>query len=145
MLPALARIAVLLVVTAPLFSGCAYNKATATADPSADLGAIKVVHVVKTPDDDHDVNTLIAADLRSRGYSVTTSIDTDRQVDALVTYQDKWIWDITMYMLELTITVRDPKTDYPLASGNSMHTSLTRKSPTEMVAEVIDSILKQGK
>jgi hypothetical protein len=63
----------------------------------------------------------------------------------LVTYQDKWIWDITMYVLELTITVRDPKTDYPLASGNSMHTSLTRKSPTEMVAEVIDSILKQGK
>jgi hypothetical protein len=50
-----------------------------------------------------------------------------------------------MYVLELTITVRDPKTDYPLASGNSMHTSLTRKSPTEMVAEVIDSILKQGK
>jgi hypothetical protein len=66
-------------------------------------------------------------------------------VDALVTYKDKWMWDITMYMLELTITIRDPQNDYPLATGNSFHTSLTRKSPTEMVDEVVENIFKQGK
>jgi len=61
-----------------------------------------------------------------------------------VTYVDKWMWDITMYLLELTITIRDPQTDYPLANGNSYHTSLTRKSPPEMVDEVLGNIFKES-
>ena len=60
--------------------------------------------------------------------------------DAIVTYVDKWRWDITMYLLELTITLRDPKTEMPLAEGNSFHTSLTRMSQTEMVNEVVNHI-----
>jgi hypothetical protein len=50
------------------------------------------------------------------------------------------MWDITMYMIELTIDFRDPKTSFPLATGTSMHTSLTRKSPEEMVEEVLTNI-----
>jgi hypothetical protein len=47
-----------------------------------------------------------------------------------------------MYMLELTVVMRDPATDFPLATGNSLHTSLTRKSPKEMVEEVTTNIYK---
>jgi hypothetical protein len=50
-----------------------------------------------------------------------------------------------MYMLDLTIVVRDPKTDFPFATGNSRHTSLTRKSPQEMVDEVTGNIFKGEK
>lgn len=50
------------------------------------------------------------------------------------------MWDITMYMLELTITLRDPVNNTPLAVGNSLHSSLTRKSPEEMVDEVLTNI-----
>lgn len=39
------------------------------------------------------------------------------------------MWDITLYLLELTVKLRDPSNDFPLAVGNSFHTSLTRKSP----------------
>ena len=53
------------------------------------------------------------------------------------------MWDITMYMLELTVTVRDPNSDFPLASGNSYHTSLSRLTPEEMVDEVISNIFKK--
>jgi hypothetical protein len=45
-----------------------------------------------------------------------------------------------MYMLELTVTIRDPKSDWPMAVGNSLHTSLTRKSQSEMIDEVINTI-----
>jgi hypothetical protein len=61
-----------------------------------------------------------------------------------VDYVEKWMWDITMYMIELTVTIRDPKTDFPLASGNSYHTSLTRLSPQEMANEVVDNIYKDN-
>ena len=61
-----------------------------------------------------------------------------------MTYVDKWMWDITMYLLELTVTIRDPQSDFPLATGNSLHTSLTRLSPPDMVKEVLDNIYKES-
>jgi len=144
----LKKITILLAVLATVVaitSGCAVNRATATVDPSANLGSLKTMHVAKLPKDTHEINVLITDKLRSRGYTVTTGTEKPPAVDAVVTYVDKWMWDITMYMLELTVTIRDPKNDYPLASGNSFHTSLTRKSPTEMVDEVIDNIFKEAK
>ena len=103
------------------------------------------MHVSKLEADGRGIDALIADKLRTRGYTVTHGAEKPSNVDAMVTYKDKWMWDITMYMLELTITIRDPKNDFPLASGNSFHTSLTRKSPTEMVDEVVENIFKQGK
>jgi hypothetical protein len=38
------------------------------------------------------------------------------------------MWDITLYLLELTVTLRDTTNDFSSAVGNSFHTSLTRKS-----------------
>lgn len=134
---------VALSAAATMTSGCAVNRATATVDPSVDLRSLKALHVAKDPKDENGINVLIADRLRSRGYTVTTGDEKPQAVDAVVTYVDKWRWDMTMYMLELTITIRDPKNDYPLATGNSLHTSLTRKSPIEMVYEVLDNIFKE--
>jgi hypothetical protein len=125
-----------------LFSGCAVNRATATVDPSANLGSIKTIHVKKFGPDKHALDTLIADKVRSMGLTAATGDAPAANADAVITYIDKWMWDITMYMIELTIQVRDPKTDYTLAVGNSFHTSLTRKSPTEMVDEVMTNIFK---
>lgn len=141
----LTRLVSLLAVVAALTTGCAVNRATANVDPSARLDALKTMHVVKDPKDERGIDKLIADKLRTRGYQVSTGSQAPASVDAMVSYLDKWMWDMTMYMLELTISIRDPKTDYPLASGNSFHTSLTRKSPTEMVDEVVENILKEGK
>lgn len=127
-------------------TGCAVNRATANVDPSARLDQLKTVHVRHFEKDERGTDQVIAGKLRERGLKVTVgSGPAPEGADAVVTYVDKWIWDLTMYMLELTIQVREPKTDYPLASGNSYHTSLTRKSPPEMVDEVLNNIFKEGK
>lgn len=132
-----------LVVT--LSTGCAVNRATANVDPSANLSSLKTMYVKRVTEDDNTYK-LVADKLRTKGVTVSTGTEAAPSgVDAVVTYIDKWMWDITMYMLELTITIRDPKTDFPLATGNSFHTSLTRLSPTEMVNEVVDNIYKGAK
>lgn len=128
-----------------LNTGCAVNRATASADPSTDWTKIKSVHVSQLDGEDGSTKQLIAEKFRSSGFVVTADPEPATQPDARVTYLDKWMWDLTMYMLELTIVVRDPKSDFPLAQGNSYHTSLTRKSPKEMVDEVVDNILKTRK
>ena len=138
------KLAVLLGLVVTLSTGCA-NRASGSVDPSANLPSLKTMYVKKVAEDD-STYALIADKLRTKGVTVTTGTGAPTgNVDAVVTYIDKWMWDITMYMLELTITIRDPKTDFPLATGNSFHTSLTRLSPKEMVNEVVDNIYKGAK
>lgn len=137
------KLASVLGLVAIVTSGCAVNRATGYVDPSTNLSALKTMYVKRIPEDD-GTHVLIAEKLKSKGVAVTSGIESPPDnVDAVVTYIDKWMWDITMYMLELTITIRDPKSDYPLATGNSYHTSLTRLSPKEMVDEVVDNIYKE--
>lgn len=125
-------------------SGCAVNRATATVDPSANLDKLRVVQVRKLEGEDGTLQKLISGNLRKRGFEVTEEAKPPEPVDAVVTYVDKWMWDITMYLIELTVTVREPKSDFPLATGNSLHSSLTRLSPPEMVDEVVGNIFKES-
>ena len=128
-----------------LNTGCAVNRATATADPSLRWDSIKSLHVKQLEGEDGSVRKLIVEKFRASGFAVTTDPEPASGPDAIVTYRDRWMWDITMYLLELTISLNDPRTDVAVAQGNSFHTSLTRKSPKEMVDEVVDNILKQRK
>jgi hypothetical protein len=125
-------------------SGCAVNEATSSRVSEMDVRAVKTVYVVENADDKHNVAETIKNDLTKRGYKVTVGkeMKPPYPADAAVTYIDKWFWDITMYLVELNITVRNPITDFPALSGTSMHTSLTRKSQEGMVKEVIDNIIK---
>jgi hypothetical protein len=126
-----------------LSSGCAVNRAQATLMPDADLSKVKTIYVVKAKGDDHAVDETLKTTLTKRGFSVTAGpeMPPPYPADATVTYVDKWMWDITMYMLELRVTMRDAKSDFPLATADSMHTSLTRKSQAEMVDEAVTNLL----
>ncbi len=131
----------LFVIGAFLFNtGCSVNRATAT--PYEEPTKLNSIFVQKLASDTHNVDQLIVDKFKSMGYKATSGTVATPDADIVVTYVDKWMWDITMYMIELTVVVRDPKTDFPLATGNSFHTSLTRKSPEKMVDEVINNIFK---
>lgn len=125
-----------------LLGGCAVNRATSQITPGTDLSALNNFYVVKFVPDGRGINKLISDRLNEMGHPATTGPESmaPEDIDVIVTYKDKWMWDITMYMIELTITFREPGTDYPLAEGNSYHTSLTRKSPDEMVDEILTNI-----
>jgi len=112
------------------------------------LSAIKTVYVVHQPKDTHDLHLLIRDRLVKEGYTATAGPELARssyQASSVVTYVDRWVWDLTLYLLELTVTMRDASDDFPLAVGNSYHTSLTRKTPEEMVDEVITNIFNAAK
>ncbi len=139
------KLAAILGLVASMTTGCV-NRATADLSPSTDLSTLKTIYVKRIPADERGINVLVADKLRSKGVTVTTGDEAPpRNVDAVVTYIDKWMWDMTMYMIELTININDAKTDTLLATGNSYHSSLTRKSPQEMVDEVLDNIYKSKK
>lgn len=124
--------------------GCAVNRDNTYVSPDVDLLRLKKLHVVKLDADEHAVNNIIARELTKLGFEASTGLGASapKDADALVTYQDRWQWDMTMYMIELKIQVREPRTGGLLAMGDSFHTSLTRKSPEEMAAGVLSNIFK---
>jgi hypothetical protein len=112
--------------------------------PGADLGKLKSFYVVRMPDDERGIEKLIATRLVALGFTSTSG---DAQtppapVDAIVTYNDRWMWDITMYMIRLDIQVRDGSSGAILANGQVMRPSLQRKSPQGMVEETLGVIFK---
>ena len=51
------------------------------------------------------------------------------------------MWDGTTFMIELSIFIKNPETQYPIAKAHSLHGSLTRLSPEEMVNEAVANML----
>ena len=133
----------LLAITVGLTSGC-ITQLNSNIVPGSDLKGLKNIYVVRLPADKRGVERLIADRLSIMGYPATTGEKSSipENVQAIVTYQDKWQWDITMYMIELNVQIRHPKTEVVIATGHALRTSLARKSPTEMVEEVLTDIYK---
>ena len=137
----------LLLTILPWFVGCAVNRAGAELINSAELIQSESFYVEHFEPDRRNYHLVISDEINKRGYKSTAG-EPDNEpedIDVKVTYKDKWMWDITNYMIELTITFREPGTDYPIAVGESYHTSLTRLSPEEMIEEVLDNIFAEIK
>jgi hypothetical protein len=129
-----------------LTEGCS-TVLQATKVPGVDLSRLKTFYVQRLPADERGIEQLIAKELTKTGYvsSFGSEETPSSLVDAIVTYQDKWMWDITMYMLQLSIQIRDGKDRTVLATGQSLRPSLVRKSPEGMVEEVLGEIFKGAK
>ncbi len=137
------RIALALVLFIALLSGCSKAVLKSDADPNVDLSTLETFYVRHFTPDKRDLEKVIATKLQELGYRASSGITNKPPglVDAIVTYTDRWMWDITMYMLEINIQLRDPENDYIMASGNSYRTSLVRKSPDYMIEEVLREML----
>src|SRR5215831_11686351 len=136
------RISVLLFLVILVLTGCSKAILRSDSDPNTNLGSLKTFYVLKFSEDNRGLEKIIAKTLTGYGFQATDGTDatSPTSVDAVVTYKDRWMWDITMYMLEINIELRKPDTNFMFASGNSYRTSLVRKSPEEMIDEVLRSI-----
>ncbi len=131
-----------LLLALALVAACATE--TASRAPDAGLSHLKTFYVARLPADTRGIQKLIAARLRQLGYQSTwgDSQKPPSPVDAIVTYQDRWMWDITMYMIRLDVQVRDGRTGAILAYGEVMRPSLQRKSPQGMVEQTLGEIFQ---
>jgi hypothetical protein len=92
------------------------------------------------------MDRLIRDKLIALGYSARSGNGAPPQgTDLLVTYWDKWSWDITPYMLELTIQFRNAENGSVVATGHALHTSLSRRSPEQFAAEVMENMFRQSR
>lgn len=123
-------------------TGCTTLQATKV--PGADTSQLKSIYVQTQLDDNRDVAKSISDQLNLIGYKSTfgPSESMPANVDAILTYQDEWKWDMTMYLFELSIQLWDSKTRNKVAFGMSRKTSLARKDPDAMAKEILIKVLQ---
>lgn len=145
MLPRIIRLGLASVVLLSL-NNCAHQNTRQLSAGVSDSGVAKMrsFYVRKHADDNYKLDEDITALLREMGYRATSgSAESPAgKVDAVITYKDRWTWDLTMYMLSLDIQLREPGSDFTLASAKTVRTSLARKSQKEMVRETLTKLLK---
>ena len=131
-------------VLAALFCSCA-SSLSARAVPDADLRKRTVYYVAQHAADKRGVNTEITEQLKAWGRSATTGPieNVPANTDVVVTYSDKWVWDMSMYLLSLDVSFRDPMTEAEIAGGTSMQTSIGRLNVREHVTAVLTEIFKK--
>ena len=133
-------LALIFLVTA---SACVTNRQSARFDSLKDIQPSDVFHVERTEDERRNLSQLIADNLSARGIAATVGNKdaVPHGTSILVTYEDRWSWDITTFLIELTITFRDPSTRDAFAIGTSYHTSMSRLNPVEMVDEILSNLI----
>jgi hypothetical protein len=140
MMHVLRKLGLILLFAGTLFTaGCATT--TGMATPSADIPSLKSFYVVKQSADSHNIDQLIAQQLSSMGLTATTGpvTSTPQGVDAVLTYQDYWKWDIAMRLVRLHVQIRDPATNNVLSSAQISRSTLDLSPSETLVKEVLDS------
>jgi len=97
--------------------------------------------------DNHHLDELIVAELKSRGYEASCGPLTmmPEGIEVIVTYEDRWAWDFRSYLIELSISLRANITDKPLASGHYHQAPAVTKSPEAVVREIIEDLYQHRK
>src|SRR3972149_1191890 len=128
-------LSVLGILTVLLLSSACAVQVSGAMEPGLDAGRLRSFYVVTVKQG--AVPQAIKEELTSRGYQVSLGEEANMpaNVDSKVLFNDKWMWDITVYLLEVKIDLVDPKTGAMQGSGRSYRTSLARKSTEFMVKE----------
>lgn len=97
-----------------------------------------VFYVEHQSEDHRSLNLIIVGVLRSHGLIVSTGMagGAPEDVDYIVTYEDRWGWDMRTYLREITIRVRRTESSVIVAMSESHQDSMSAmgESYEEIVA-----------
>jgi hypothetical protein len=121
-----------------MIGGC--SQVSGSVTPGVSLSQLRSFYIVR--DKQSDATDAMQKALAARGYVATTGPEASipAGTDCKVLVRDHWMWDITMYLLELQVDIINPKTGALYAQGRSYHPSLERKDAETMANEIAEKI-----
>lgn len=122
-----------------LFAGCVPVNVYSRPVRNADFSKLNRFYIIQHDEDTKRLNEVVQSGFLELGLQATTGFSDQipANIDAVVTYDYQWFWDLTTYLLMLKIYIRNPDTNFPYGMGESLRTSLVRKPPEEMVREIL--------
>jgi hypothetical protein len=134
---------VLLLTALAVLAGCYVQYTNSRVLPHTVISQDKTYFVVRHANDTRKIDLVIAGEMKAMGmHDVSSGLEDDMpaSTDVVVRYEDRWMWDMTNYLLMLKVQFRDASNDILIARGQSVRTSLVRKSVQAMVQETLVAI-----
>jgi hypothetical protein len=131
----------LALAAALLLGGCSTYRIA--SDGRHDFAATKRFFVETPLTDDHQIGTAIVAALRSHGREADRGPITmlPDSAEVIVSFQDRWFWDVKYHMTSLRLTARDPNTDAILGWVSFDGATAMNANPGEVVARLVAAML----
>ncbi len=136
-------LSILLIGSLVYLYGCA--NVTSRITPKTDFENYETFYVVRHSKDKRHIDEIIRDEMQALGIKAQSGSQVSKppNVDVIVTYEDRWMWDMANYLLTLTIDFRASDSNVLLATGQSHRTSLVRRPPSFMAREILESIFKK--
>jgi hypothetical protein len=124
-----------------LTTGCA--SFSSWKDPKVQLQQRKQFYVESELADGHNLHVTIAEELRTMGYNATSGYLTmiPADADTIVSFQSRWTWDFSTYLIELDMQIRDAKTGRILATVGYHRPGLGGTSTDDLIKRVLAEII----
>lgn len=131
-----------LIVFGLLLSGCINTTDGTVLNPEYRSGKY---FVERQPKDQRNLNNDIASELVKRGIQASAGEASDKpgDTDFIVSYIDRWYWDMRMYLIELRIEIRDKEANL-VSYGESKQSSLAAmgKTHVDVINRALDEMLE---
>jgi len=116
-------------------------------DPKVKLQLRKQFYVESELADGHNLHAQIADELRAMGYNATSGYLTMMPTDAdtIVSFQSRWTWDFSTYLIELDMQIRDAKTGKILATVSYHRPGVGGTSTEVLIKRVLTEIIGERK
>lgn len=135
-----------LVILCCVSAGCATNRQG--QHMSSDIYQSEF-YVERQPKDERNLAKNVSNILRARGFNVLHGEQGQApdNADYIISYIDKWYWDMRMYLLSLRIEVRDRDSSHIVAYGESFQTSLAAMGKThdDIINFALDEMISRGR
>jgi hypothetical protein len=141
-MPTLPRIPAIVLLLAATFSlaGCIATHTGQLTIPS-DVVTKSTFYVEQSEKDARNLSAIIAERMQARGLNARAGTAGPQDASYIVTYVDRWAWDMRMYLRDMRIELRDAKDKSIVGFGDASQTSLAAMGKT--YADVIDIALNE--
>lgn len=87
--------------------------------PGNDIEKLQKFYVEKLDTDKRNIDIITRDQLNDMGFEAFTKESAFNQdkIHATVTSNDKWMWDMRKYLLQLTIHIKSTKSDFVVGAG----------------------------
>ena len=129
-----------------LLAACATTDVGSYIVPGETLEPSGSYYIIFSETDDRALHEMLRTAMIARGLDASTGFADRVPPDAtyVVEYGSQWQWDLTWYLLHLSVRVYEPDERLLIAAAHSERTSLVRRPAGEVVAETLNELFQEN-
>lgn len=136
-------IKVLIVLVLITLSGCSHNSVKVVPYSTINMNSENVFYVIVDSKNQRNLDKLIIATLIKQGYKASSGKKENipNEATVLITYEDKWMWDMRSFLSTFNVKFRNHLDEYPIIVGEALRASFAENTDEKVIVPSIISMM----